>query len=175
MQALRQDRERLLDGSLRRHDGDRREALEERSRIESFLALEHTELPNGKADHRGVAVSGEGEKPRLERRELVERRVEPRKDLGEGRERRLPVDAGHEAVEACLQDPTAIDATFVLRADYATWKAVVTGGLDPIGAVMAGRIRLTGPLTTLLMHTAAATALVGAARQVPTRFPDEDP
>ena len=87
---------------------------------------------------------------------------------------RLALEHGHcHAAE--LGAPESFDATFVLRADYATWKDVVQGALDPIGAVMAGRIRLTGPLTTLLMHTTAATALLGAARQVPTRFPDEDP
>ncbi len=74
---------------------------------------------------------------------------------------------------AVIKPPHTVDATFVLRADYDTWKEVVTHNLDPIGAVTQGRIKFTGPLGTLLMHTKAATALIGAARTVPTAFPDE--
>lgn len=63
-----------------------------------------------------------------------------------------------------------VTAPFVLRADYATWKEVVLGELDPLIAVTRGRVRFVGKLTTLLLHAKAAKALVACAQRVPTRF-----
>ncbi len=74
---------------------------------------------------------------------------------------------------AAIMAPHTVDATFVLRADYDTWKEVVQSGLDPITAVTRGRIKFTGPLGTLLQNAKAATALLGAAQAVPTQFPDD--
>lgn len=74
---------------------------------------------------------------------------------------------------AVIKPPHTVDATFVLRADYDTWKEVSKNALDPIAAVSSGRIKFSGPLGTLLMHGKAATALVGSARAVPTAYPDE--
>ncbi len=84
----------------------------------------------------------------------------------------LTLDRGTCAA-AVIMPPHTVDATFVLRADYDTWKAVVLDALDPIAAVTHGRIKFTGPLGTLLMHAKAATALVAVARTIPTQFPDE--
>jgi putative sterol carrier protein len=65
-------------------------------------------------------------------------------------------------------------ADLVLGADYATWKEVVRGTLDPVNGVMAGRIRLVrGSLMTLMPQVGAAKALVACASRVPTEFPDE--
>ncbi len=74
---------------------------------------------------------------------------------------------------ATIMPPHTVSATFVLRADYETWKEVASEGLDAIAAVSGGRIRFTGPLGTLMMHAKAATALIGAAQAVPTLYPDE--
>lgn len=60
---------------------------------------------------------------------------------------------------------------YVLRGDWATWEAVVTGALDPVAAVTLGRLRLVqGSLTTLMMQTRAAKALLACAQQVETDF-----
>lgn len=72
-----------------------------------------------------------------------------------------------------LRHPDAVTAPFVLRAAYATWKQVVQGALDPLAGVSRGRIAVTGPLMTLLLHARSASALCACARAVPTRFPDE--
>lgn len=65
-------------------------------------------------------------------------------------------------------------ADIVLGADYATWKSVVQGTLDPVGGVVSGRIRLVqGSMMTLMMQVPAAKALVSCAAAVPTEFPDE--
>lgn len=84
----------------------------------------------------------------------------------------LTLDRG-TCTSAAIMPPHTVSATFVLRADYETWKEVVQAGLDPITAVTRGRIKFTGPLGTLLMHAKAATALIGAAHAVPTQFPDD--
>ena len=68
----------------------------------------------------------------------------------------------------------AAAAPFVLRAPYGVWKRVVRGLADPMMAIALRQIHLKGPLTTLMLHAAAAKALVACARTVPTHFPDED-
>ncbi|MFM7679832.1 MAG: R2-like ligand-binding oxidase, partial [Roseiflexaceae bacterium] len=62
-------------------------------------------------------------------------------------------------------------AVFVLAADIPTWQRILTGQLDPIGAIMR-RVLLVkkGSMTTLAMHAAAANALVAAVAAVPTTF-----
>ena len=75
---------------------------------------------------------------------------------------------------ATVLAPGAVTAPFVLRATYEVWKKVVRGELDPISAVVTGRIKLTGAMMTLMMHTGAAQALLACASRVPTDFPDEE-
>lgn len=82
------------------------------------------------------------------------------------------IDKGN-CTAAQIMAPHTVSATFVFRADYDTWKQVAQDELNAIAAVTEGRIKFTGPLGTLLMHTKAATALVGAARAVPTQYPDD--
>lgn len=66
-------------------------------------------------------------------------------------------------------------APFALRGEYEAWKRIVRGELDPVMAVTTGKLRLErGALTTLMLHTGSARALVACARTVPTRFPDEE-
>jgi putative sterol carrier protein len=69
----------------------------------------------------------------------------------------------------------AATADVVLGASYATWKEIVRGTLDPVGAVMSGRLRLVrGSLMTLMSQINAARALVNCAASTPTEFPDEN-
>lgn len=72
-----------------------------------------------------------------------------------------------------ILEPSAVTATFVLRAPYAVWKRIVRGVTDPMMAVALRQVALQGPLATLIMHAAAAKALVACARDVPTHFPDD--
>jgi putative sterol carrier protein len=72
-----------------------------------------------------------------------------------------------------IRPAEGVEAPFVLRASYETWKAIVQGRLDVIQAVIQRRVAVQGQLTTLMLHAKAALALVACARGVPTRFPDE--
>lgn len=75
---------------------------------------------------------------------------------------------------ARLTPADATDAAIVLRGPYDAWKRIVRGELDPVLAVATGQLALArGALTSLMLHTGAARALVAVAREVPTEFPDE--
>jgi putative sterol carrier protein len=63
-------------------------------------------------------------------------------------------------------------ASFVFRADAATWKRLLAGEVEPVAAVMAGKLKLTkGSLFALAKHAKAATAMVAAAGEVGGTFP----
>jgi putative sterol carrier protein len=79
-----------------------------------------------------------------------------------------------ECTSARLVPAGDVTAPFVLRADYATWKEIVRGELDPLVAVTRRRIAFTGAMMTLLVHARAAQAMVACAQKVPTRFPDDE-
>lgn len=59
------------------------------------------------------------------------------------------------------------NADYILSAAPDTWRQIMTEGLDPVTAIMSGRIKLDrGSLTTLTMHAGAARALVSTLRAV---------
>jgi len=64
-------------------------------------------------------------------------------------------------------------AKFVITGGYARWKQVIRGELEPIKALMQGKLTLKGNLAYIVRYVAAAQELVSCTRQVPTLFPDE--
>ncbi|MDX2183529.1 MAG: SCP2 sterol-binding domain-containing protein [Gemmatimonadaceae bacterium] len=82
----------------------------------------------------------------------------------------LDLANGHcSAVRVKVGEKATTD--FVLRGDYAAWEQVVRGTLDPVVAVTMGKLKLVqGSLTTLMMQTKAAKALVACAQLVETDF-----
>jgi putative sterol carrier protein len=64
-------------------------------------------------------------------------------------------------------------AEFVISATYRRWKDVVRGDLDPVRAMMQGKLRVRGDLPKILRYVQAAHELVAICGSVPTRFPDE--
>jgi putative sterol carrier protein len=64
-------------------------------------------------------------------------------------------------------------AAYVLTAPYTRWKEVVRGELDPIRAMMQGKLRVRGDLPTIVRQVRAANELVRLLGEVPTSFPDE--
>lgn len=66
------------------------------------------------------------------------------------------------------------EAPFVIEADYATWKAVIRGELDPIVAMLSSRLALArGALGSMIKNVEGSQALVKSATSIETRFPDE--
>ena len=63
------------------------------------------------------------------------------------------------------------DAEFVIVGAYLRWKEVIEGTLDPIKAMMEGKLRLArGHLPTIVRYVEPSRTLVAAARKVPTWF-----
>lgn len=66
------------------------------------------------------------------------------------------------------------EAPFVIVAPYDRWKQVIRGEVDPIKAMMEGKLKMTkGHLPTMLRFVESSRALVVSATKVPTRFLDE--
>jgi len=65
-------------------------------------------------------------------------------------------------------------AAYVIRAPYSRWKQVMLGDLDPVKAMMQGKLRLEGDLPTIVRYVSAANELVHLTSTVPTEFVDED-
>ncbi|HEU0051636.1 MAG TPA: SCP2 sterol-binding domain-containing protein [Longimicrobium sp.] len=63
-------------------------------------------------------------------------------------------------------------APFVFSADPATWKRLLGGQMEPVSAVMQGKLRLLrGGLFTLAKYSTAAREMVAAAAEVGGTFP----
>ena len=63
-------------------------------------------------------------------------------------------------------------ARYVLTAHASTWTELLSGSLDPVVAVMSGRLELAkGSAMALFPHIAAAKELVAAAKSLQTTFP----
>jgi len=65
-------------------------------------------------------------------------------------------------------------APFVIVADYARWKQVIKKEVDPIKAMMQGKLKLTkGHMPTIVKYVHASRELVESTSRVPTKFRDE--
>ena len=62
---------------------------------------------------------------------------------------------------------------FVLGAKYSTWKSIINGEMDSMKAMMKGKIKVQGKLTTLLKQTKASNALIKVQQNIDTAFIDE--
>ncbi len=83
----------------------------------------------------------------------------------------VDLDAG-TCLSAAALPAGDVSAPFVLSADLATWKEIVTGGSDPLMAVARGKVKLThGSLGTLMLHARGAKALVACAQKIDTLWP----
>ena len=70
----------------------------------------------------------------------------------------------------------AAQADFVISAPYSTWKQIAKKELDPMKALMQGRLRMKGDLSKAVKYTKATLILNELATQVPdTEFLDELP
>jgi putative sterol carrier protein len=72
-----------------------------------------------------------------------------------------------------IRDEDGPLSAYVLAAPYSRWKDVVLGDLDPIRAMMQGKLRVRGDLPTIVRQVRAANELVRLTGEVPTEFPDE--
>ena len=90
-------------------------------------------------------------------------------DLAGGGERAVFVDLWHgECRDARTAQAGDLDrAPYVIRGDETSWHDVLEGRLDPLQALVMGRLRLVkGNLGALAFHIKSAKELVAAASRV---------
>ncbi|MBZ5587324.1 MAG: SCP2 sterol-binding domain-containing protein [Acidobacteriia bacterium] len=121
---------------------------------------------NTSATYREAAASWEGAV-------VAAVRGEPERGIAS---RAVFLDLWHGACRAArpATDADIETARYVLTASASTWADLLGGALDPVSAVMGGRLELTkGSVMALLPHLAAAKELVAAARSVAATAPAE--
>jgi putative sterol carrier protein len=63
-------------------------------------------------------------------------------------------------------------APFVIAADIIKWRRVLDGSLDPLGAIMLGKLKVVrGSVGQIAVYAAAAKQLVECAKAVGTSYP----
>jgi putative sterol carrier protein len=84
----------------------------------------------------------------------------------------LDVNAGQcHAATYMSGDAAREGAAFAVEGPYDNWKQLIVEGLDPIKALMQGRLRLTkGHLPTMIRYVESSKQLLASAQQVPTAF-----
>jgi len=87
----------------------------------------------------------------------------------------LWLDLDHGACRAArvVGKAEAEQAPFCITGEYARWKSVMKGELDPIKGMMQKKIELKGQMTTIVKFVNASKELVACATRVPTQFLDE--
>jgi putative sterol carrier protein len=121
---------------------------------------------NASSEYREAAASWEGD---------IAFRVEAEPDRG------LPEDVwglldlwhGECRSGGVIDGQRAERSAYVIAAPYSRWKDVVLGELDPVRAMMQGKLRVQGDLPTIVRYVRAANELVHLCSQVETTFPDE--
>ncbi|HYW50519.1 MAG TPA: SCP2 sterol-binding domain-containing protein [Gemmatimonadaceae bacterium] len=97
--------------------------------------------------------------------------VEPGANLAAGAAVQVDLASG-SCLAAESLSPAAVSAPYVLSADLASWKAILTGDTDPIAALALGRLKLTrGSTAVLMLNARAAKALLACARRIVTLWP----
>ena len=64
----------------------------------------------------------------------------------------------------------AARAPFCISGEYARWRQVLAGELEPIAGMMQRKLEVKGHMTIIVRFVEAAKELVNAAARVPTRF-----
>ena len=61
-------------------------------------------------------------------------------------------------------------AAYGIRAPYSRWREVLEGRLEPVKAMVQGKLKLRGDLANIVRHVRAAKELVHLTTLVPTEF-----
>ncbi|HEY5527646.1 MAG TPA: SCP2 sterol-binding domain-containing protein [Candidatus Anoxymicrobiaceae bacterium] len=59
---------------------------------------------------------------------------------------------------------------YIIRANYDIWKAMTLGELDPMNALMAGKVKVTGNMAALLKHAEGFKQTFEVVEAIPTTF-----
>ncbi|MBU1672711.1 MAG: SCP2 sterol-binding domain-containing protein [Actinobacteria bacterium] len=67
-----------------------------------------------------------------------------------------------------FSDPATMD--YVIKANYETWKLMTMGELDPMNALMAGKVKVQGNMAALLKHADGFKQTFDVVSAIPTAF-----
>ena len=67
-----------------------------------------------------------------------------------------------------MADPGTMD--FIIRADYETWRVMTLGELDPMNALMSGKVKITGNMAALMKHAEGFKQTFEVVEAIPTTF-----
>ena len=129
---------------------------------EEWLAL-YRDLINGSQEYRQSSLDWEGDIAFVMQAEPdrgVPEDLIAWLDLWHGecrRARMITVDEGEKAA-------------YGISAPYSRWREVVEGGLEPVKAMVQGKLKLRGDLAEIVRHVRAAKELVHLTTLVPTEF-----
>ncbi len=98
--------------------------------------------------------------------------VWPDKEIGIEEELVMWMDLWHGKCRAFEMLPSrdAKETAFIYEGEYANWKEIIEGRLDPIKALLTRKMRLTGDRAKVMRATRAAKELVRTAQMIKTEF-----
>jgi putative sterol carrier protein len=67
-----------------------------------------------------------------------------------------------------VTDPGAMD--YIIKANYEVWKSMTEGEVDPMNALMAGKVKITGNMAALLKHAEGLKGTFEVVEAIPTTF-----
>lgn len=98
--------------------------------------------------------------------------ADPQLDLPRDMAVLLDVHAG-ECRAATYQEAEAAraQAPFVIEGSYTQWAGLIREGLDPVKALMQGKLKMTkGHLPTLIRYVESSKQLLVSAQTIPSQF-----
>ena len=129
---------------------------------DEWLSL-YRDLINGSDEYRDAARTWEGD---------IAFVLEAEPDRGVPSELAALLDLWHgECRDARMLGPgEGQEAAYGIRAPYSRWREVLAGELDPVKAMVQGKLKLRGDLANIIRHVRAAKELVHLTTRVPTEF-----
>jgi putative sterol carrier protein len=67
-----------------------------------------------------------------------------------------------------FSDPSTMD--YVIKGNYETWKQMTMGEIDPMNALMAGKVKVQGNMAALLKHADGFKQTFDVVSDIPTKF-----
>lgn len=69
-----------------------------------------------------------------------------------------------------VENPEEAKADYVISGKYPDWLRIIRGELQPIPALITGKLKVKGNLAVIMRFATAAIAMVKAAQNVPSKF-----
>jgi len=67
-----------------------------------------------------------------------------------------------------MADPA--DVEYIIKANYDVWKSMTLGETDPMNALMAGKVKVSGNMAALLKHAEGFKETFSVVEAIPTTF-----